>query len=93
MLRKMNWLVFVIIHVTFMGFWEALCLVYAFRYGKAIIIAPMTTALSLVITVVISLAIYTVIPHTLIIAGILLAITSAVLMGIEETKNNNSLMK
>ncbi len=64
----------------------ALCLVYAFRYGKAIIIAPMTTALSPVITVVISLAIYAVIPHPLIITGMLLAITSAVLMGIEETK-------
>ncbi len=64
----------------------ALCLVYAFRYGKAIIIAPMTTALSPVITVVISLAIYAVIPHPLIIAGMLLAITSAVFMGIEETK-------
>lgn len=64
----------------------ALCLVYAFRYGKAIIIAPMTTALSPVITVVISLTIYTVIPHPLIITGMLLAIASAVLMGIEETK-------
>lgn len=64
----------------------ALCLVYAFRFGKAIIIAPMTTALSPVITVVISLAIYAVIPHPLIILGMLLAISSAVLMGIEETK-------
>jgi drug/metabolite transporter (DMT)-like permease len=64
----------------------ALCLVYAFRYGKAIIIAPMTTALSPVITVVLSLLIYAVIPHILIVTGILLAILSAVLMGIEETK-------
>jgi drug/metabolite transporter (DMT)-like permease len=64
----------------------ALCLVYAFRYGKAIIIAPMTTALSPVITVVISLVIYAVIPHLLIIGGMLLAIASAVLMGLEETK-------
>jgi len=64
----------------------ALCLVYAFRFGKAIIIAPMTTALSPVITVVISLAIYAVIPHILIVAGMLLAIASAVLMGVAETK-------
>lgn len=64
----------------------ALCLVYAFRYGKAIIIAPMTTALSPVITVVISLTIYAVIPHPLIIAGMFLAISSAVLMGIAEIK-------
>jgi len=64
----------------------ALCLVYAFRYGKAIIIAPMTTALSPVLTVIISLAIYVVIPHPIIIGGMLLAILSAYLMGVEETK-------
>ena len=64
----------------------ALCLVYAFRYGKAIIIAPMTTALSPVLTVVISLAIYAVIPHIVIIAGMILAIVAALLMGAEETK-------
>lgn len=64
----------------------ALCLVYAFRYGKAIIIAPMTTALSPVLTVIISLGIYTVIPHPIIIGGMLLAIVSAFLMGVEETK-------
>jgi drug/metabolite transporter (DMT)-like permease len=71
----------------------ALCLVYAFRFGKAIIIAPMTTALSPVITVVISLAIYAVIPHPLIITGMLLAITSAVLMGVEETKTEKAMKK
>ncbi|MFT3702183.1 MAG: DMT family transporter [Agriterribacter sp.] len=65
----------------------ALCLVYAFRYGKAIIIAPMTTALSPVLTVVLSLSMYAVIPHPVIIAGMLLAIVSALLMGFEETKN------
>jgi drug/metabolite transporter (DMT)-like permease len=64
----------------------ALCLVYAFRYGKAIIIAPMTTALSPVITVIISLVIYAVIPHLYIITGMLLAIIAALLMGMEETK-------
>lgn len=67
----------------------ALCLVYAFRYGKAIIIAPMTTALSPVLTVVISLSIYAVIPHSVIIAGMVLAIVSALLMGFEETKAEN----
>jgi drug/metabolite transporter (DMT)-like permease len=64
----------------------ALCLVYAFRYGKAIIIAPMTTALSPVLTVIISLTIYNVIPHPIIIGGMFLAIVSALLMGVEETK-------
>lgn len=64
----------------------ALCLVYAFRYGKAIIIAPMTTALSPVLTVAISLIIYAVMPHPLILAGIVLAIVSALLMGNAESK-------
>lgn len=65
----------------------ALCLVYAFRFGKAIIIAPMTTALSPVLTVLISLTIYAVIPHPVIITGMLAAIFSAFLMGVEESKN------
>lgn len=65
----------------------ALCLVYAFRFGKAIIIAPMTTALSPVLTVLISLTIYAVIPHPIIITGMLAAIFSAFLMGVEESKN------
>lgn len=64
----------------------ALCLVYAFRYGKAIIIAPMTTALSPVLTVIISLAIYAVFPHPVTIVGIVLAIISALMMGNAETK-------
>lgn len=64
----------------------ALCLVYAFRYGKAIIIAPMTTALSPVLTVIISLIIYAVVPHIITVAGIALAILSALLMGNAETK-------
>jgi len=64
-----------------------LCLVYALRYGKAIIIAPMTTALSPVLTVVISLTIYAVFPHPIIIIGVLLAIAAASLIAFEETKN------
>ncbi len=64
----------------------ALFLVYAFRYGKAIIVAPMTTALSPVITVILSLAIYAVIPHQYIIAGMLFAIFAAYLMGAAELK-------
>ncbi len=66
----------------------ALCLVYAFRFGKAIIIAPMTTALSPVLTVVLSLCIYAVVPHPVIVGGMVLAIVSALLMCSEELKNN-----
>jgi drug/metabolite transporter (DMT)-like permease len=65
----------------------ALCLVYAFRYGKAIIIAPITTALSPVLTVALSLALYQTIPHPVIVAGIALAIVAALLMGFEEVRN------
>lgn len=65
----------------------ALCLVYAFRFGKAIIIAPITTALSPVLTVTLSLALYRTIPHPVIVAGIALAIVSALLMGFEEVRD------
>lgn len=62
----------------------ALCLVYAFRYGKAIIVSPMTNAVAPVITVVISLVIYAVIPHVVTIVGIIAAVCAALLMAIEE---------
>ena len=62
----------------------ALCLVYAFRYGKAIIVSPMTNALAPVITVIISLAIYRVIPHWIIIMGMVFAIIAAFLMALED---------
>ncbi|KAA6438398.1 DMT family transporter [Dyadobacter flavalbus] len=65
----------------------ALCLVYAFRYGKAIIIAPITTALAPVLTVTLSLVLYQTIPHPVIIAGIVLTIAAALLMGFEEASN------
>lgn len=68
----------------------ALCLVYAFRYGKAIIIAPMTTALSPVLTVILSLIIYAVIPQPLVIAGIILAMVSAFMMGREDALGDDS---
>ncbi|MBN2008788.1 DMT family transporter [candidate division KSB1 bacterium] len=62
----------------------ALCLVYAFRYGKAIIVSPLTNAIAPVITVIISLAIYAVIPHKLIIIGMALALIATFLMALED---------
>ncbi|WP_440999922.1 EamA family transporter [Fodinibius sp. SL11] len=62
----------------------ALMLVFAFRYGKAIIVSPMTNALAPVITIILSLIIYSVIPHPIIITGMILAILAALLMGYEE---------
>jgi len=57
----------------------ALTIVYALRYGKAIIVVPMT-ALAPVITIVLSLMLYGVIPGTPMIVGILLATTAMYLM-------------
>lgn len=57
----------------------ALSLVYAMRYGKAIIVVPMT-GLSPVITIIISLMIYAVFPHPIIIAGLILAIIAIFLL-------------
>jgi uncharacterized membrane protein len=51
----------------------ALSLVYAMRYGKAIIVAPMTS-LSPMITIVLSLAIYSVFPNSAMIVGFVLAL-------------------
>jgi len=57
----------------------ALTLVYALRYGKAIIVVPMT-ALAPVITIVLSLMLYSVVPGTPMIVGILLATIAMYLM-------------
>ncbi len=51
----------------------ALTLVYALRYGKAIIVVPIT-ALAPVITIVISLMLYAVVPHGIVLTGMLLAV-------------------
>lgn len=61
----------------------ALCLVYAFRYGKAIIVSPLTNAVAPVITIIISLAIYGVVPHPLVTAGMVLAVLSTLLLALE----------
>lgn len=61
----------------------ALTIVYAFRFGKAIIVSPMTNAIAPVITIILSLIIYQVIPHPIIIAGMILALISIFLMAIE----------
>jgi len=57
----------------------ALMFVYAVRYGKAIIVVPMT-ALAPVITIVLSLIIYAVIPHPITLTGMVLAVTAIYLM-------------
>ena len=57
----------------------ALMLVYALRYGKAIIVVPLT-GLSPVITIVLSLIIYAVMPGTILLIGLILAAIAIVLL-------------
>ncbi len=61
----------------------ALCLVYAFRYGKAMVVSPMTNAGAPLITAVISMLLLGVMPGNYKIVGILLAIIAAFLLAIE----------
>jgi uncharacterized membrane protein len=57
----------------------ALTLLYALRYGKAIVVVPMT-GLSPMITVILSLVIYAVVPGPVLIIGIVLALTGIFLL-------------
>ncbi len=58
----------------------ALMLVYAIRFGKVIIVAPLTNAVAPIITVILSLIIYMVIPNPVIIAGMVVAMVAVYLM-------------
>ncbi len=57
----------------------ALTLVYALRYGKAILVVPMT-GLAPVITVVLSLIVYGVVPGGILLTGLILASIAIVLL-------------
>lgn len=58
----------------------ALTLVYAIRFGKVIIVAPLTNAVAPLITITLSLIIYAVIPNPVIIIGMLIAMMAAYLI-------------
>lgn len=58
----------------------ALFIVYAFRYGKAIIVSPLINTGAPVVTIILSLVIYGIVPHILIITGIILAVAAIFLM-------------
>ena len=60
----------------------ALFLVYAFRSGKAIIVSPLTNAGAPVITIILSLLVYSVFPHTVILIGMCLALVAIVLLAL-----------
>lgn len=61
----------------------ALCLVFAFRYGKAIVVSPMTNAGAPLITAIIALIVLGVFPSNVTIAGIVLALIAAFLLAID----------
>ncbi len=63
----------------------ALLLVYAFRHGKAIIVAPLTNAGAPFITIVLSLLLYQKSPNPVNIAGMVAALVAVTLMSLEET--------
>ncbi|HZK65807.1 MAG TPA: EamA family transporter [Puia sp.] len=58
----------------------ALFIVYAFRYGRAIIVSPLVNAGAPVITIILSLALYSVFPQSIILTGMLLAIAALYLL-------------
>lgn len=58
----------------------ALFIVYAFRYGKAIIVSPLTNAGAPLITIILSLLIYGVMPHFVIVAGMALSVLAIFLL-------------
>ncbi len=60
----------------------ALCLVYAFRYGKAMVVSPMTNAGAPLITSIIAMLVLGVVPQTFKIAGIVLAVIAAFLLAL-----------
>jgi drug/metabolite transporter (DMT)-like permease len=61
----------------------ALTLVYAFRYGKAIVVSPLTNAGAPLITAVLSILLLGTSPTATKVAGVVLALVAAVLLAIE----------
>jgi drug/metabolite transporter (DMT)-like permease len=62
----------------------ALLLVYAFRYGRAIIVSPLINAGAPVVTILISLLLYRSVPLAIQGVGMAVAILATVLMALEE---------
>lgn len=61
----------------------ALCLVYAFRYGKAIVVAPLTNAGAPLISAVLSILLLGTMPGQVKLLGIALAVVAAILLAME----------
>ena len=61
----------------------ALALVYAFRYGKAIIVSPLVNAGAPLLTAVLALAMAGMMPGPFKLAGIALALAAALLLALQ----------
>jgi drug/metabolite transporter (DMT)-like permease len=61
----------------------ALTLVFAFRYGKAIIVSPLVNAGAPLLTALLSLALAGAVPNSYKVAGIVLALTAALLLAVQ----------
>ena len=68
----------------------ALLLVYAFRYGKAIVVAPLTNAGAPLMTALIALLVTQVMPGPLKLLGIGLSLVAAVLLSLAEAGNDGA---
>lgn len=64
-----------------------LCLVYAFRYGKAIVVSPMANAGAPLMTAIIAMLLLGEIPGSYRLSAIILAIVAAILLAIEPDSN------
>jgi len=61
----------------------ALTLVYAFRYGKAMVVAPLTNAGAPLVTAVLALIFAGIVPGSLTILGLAMALVASVLLVLE----------
>ncbi|WJG09601.1 DMT family transporter [Aliiglaciecola sp. LCG003] len=72
----------------------ALCLVYAFRYGKAIVVSPLTNAGAPLISTVLTIILLDVIPNNVKIVGIIIAAVAALILALEpEEKPSTKALK
>ncbi len=61
----------------------ALTLVYAFRYGRALVVAPLANAGAPIITAIVSMIVLAVMPNTITVIAIALAFLAAALLALE----------
>jgi drug/metabolite transporter (DMT)-like permease len=61
----------------------ALTLVYAFRYGRALVVAPLANAGAPMITAIVSMIVLGVVPSTVTVIAVVLAFLAAALLAIE----------